>query len=135
MSRVQAGIDKQLDPARYAFAGTPAQRTAALAAMKRAIAAADAAEDKNEHAVDDERTQSEEGTLRIAAGTALRDAATTRAQRAAGLALLGQGQGDHNDWTPPLPRSIAAHWRSNRTIPTSWRRSRARTTAYTIIPT
>ncbi|HEY5349679.1 MAG TPA: hypothetical protein VIJ64_08095, partial [Candidatus Lustribacter sp.] len=49
-------------------------------------------------AVDDERTQREEGALRIAAGTALRDAARTPAQRAAGLALLGQGDGDENRW-------------------------------------
>jgi thiol-disulfide isomerase/thioredoxin len=98
VSPVQARIDALLDPARYAFGGTPAQRNAALAAMQRAIARADATEDREQQSVDDERTQREEGTLRIAAGTALRDAATTPAQRAAGLALLGQGQGDHNRW-------------------------------------
>jgi thiol-disulfide isomerase/thioredoxin/tetratricopeptide (TPR) repeat protein len=98
VSPVQTGIDALLNPAHYTFTGTGAERNAAIVAMQRAIARADAAEDKNQQSVDDERTQAEEGTLRIAAGSALRDAATTREQRVAGLALLGQGEGDHNRW-------------------------------------
>ena len=94
----QTAIDVLLDPARYSFHGTLAQRNAALAAMQKAIARADSVEDKSQTAIDDERTQREEGLLRIAAGTALRDAATTPAQRASALALLAHGQGDLNRW-------------------------------------
>ena len=104
----QTLIDAQLDPTRYAFRGTPAQRTAALAAMQRAIARADAAEDKDQNAVDDERTQREEGLLRIDAGTAQRDAAKTPAARAAGLALLAHGQGDLNRWADAAHTNLAA---------------------------
>jgi thiol-disulfide isomerase/thioredoxin len=108
VSPVQTSIDTLLDPSHYAFTGTNAQRNAALAAMRRAIARADAIEDKNSRTVDDERTQAEEGTLRIAAGTAVRNAATTPAQRVAGLALLGQGEGDHNRWADAAQTDRAA---------------------------
>ena len=94
----QTQIDALLAPAQYTFSGTPADRAAAVAAMTKAIAAADAIENKDDSVVDDERTQHMEGALRIAAGTALRDAATTDADKAAGLALLAHGLGDQNDW-------------------------------------
>ena len=94
----QTAIDGWLNPKRYAFHGTPAQRADALVQMQRAIDRADAAAEKNQRAVDDERTQREEGLLHIAGGTAERDAATTPAQRAAGLALIADGQGDLNRW-------------------------------------
>ncbi len=73
-----------LDPKNYAFHGTPAQRKAALAQMQKAFAQADAIEDKSERSVDDERTQYEEGALRIVAGIAVRDTAATPEQRASG---------------------------------------------------
>ena len=98
VSATQATIDALLVPAMYPYDGTPAARNASLAAMQAAIVRADALEDAHQTAVDDERTQREEGALRIAAGTALRDAAATDAQRAAGLALLAHGQGDENRW-------------------------------------
>ena len=104
----QSAIDALLDPAHYAFHGTAAQRAEALAQMQRAIARADATEDKNQRAVDDERTQREEGLLRIAAGTAVRDAATTPAQRASGLALVAHGQGDLNRWADAAETNRAA---------------------------
>jgi cytochrome c biogenesis protein CcmG/thiol:disulfide interchange protein DsbE len=99
VSKTQTQIDGFLAPSRYAFTGTPVARAAALAQMKRALARADALEDSNSAAVDDERTQAEEGTLRIAAGTALRDRAAAPAQRADGYALLAQGNGDRNRWS------------------------------------
>ena len=108
VSPVQTAIDRLLDPAHYDFSGPPDRRSAALAAMQRAFARADLSEDRNQAAVDDERTQREEGTLRIAAGTALRDAAKTPAARAAGLALIGQGQGDHNRWADAAQTDRAA---------------------------
>jgi thiol-disulfide isomerase/thioredoxin len=98
VSAIQAAIDALLDPAKYPYDGTRAARSASLAAMQAATARADALEDANQAAVDDERTQREEGALRMAAGRALRDAATTNAQRAAGLALFAHGQGDENRW-------------------------------------
>lgn len=104
----QTAIDRSLDPARYAFRGTRSQRTAALAAMKRAIARADATADKHPTVVDYERTQREEGALRVAAGTAERDTATTRAGRAPGLALLATGQGDLNRWADAARTDLAA---------------------------
>jgi thiol-disulfide isomerase/thioredoxin/Flp pilus assembly protein TadD len=107
-SRQQSQIDASLDPARYAFAGTPAQRTAALAAMKRAIAHAETLADKDQAAVDYERTQREEGLLRIAAGTAQRNAAKTPAARAAGLALIAEGQGALNRWSDAANTDRAA---------------------------
>jgi len=107
-SPTQTAIDALLDPARYSFRGTNAQRAAAFAAMQRAIARADAIEDKDQSAVDDERTQRAEGRLRMVAGTAVRDAATTPAQRAAGLALLAHGEGDLNRWADAAQTNRAA---------------------------
>jgi cytochrome c biogenesis protein CcmG, thiol:disulfide interchange protein DsbE len=104
----QTAIDAMLDPARYPFHGTAAQRNATLAAIGRALARADAIEDKNSTTVDDERTQREEGLLRIAAGSAVRDAAATPAQRAAGLALVAHGQGDLNHWADAAQTDRAA---------------------------
>lgn len=107
-SRLQSQIDASLDPGRYAFHGTPAQRTAALAAMKRAVAHAESLADHDPAAVDYERTQREEGQLRIAAGTAERDAAKTPAARAAGLALIADGQGALNRWAAAAATERAA---------------------------
>lgn len=107
-SRLQSQIDASLDPARYAFHGTPAQRTAALAAMKRAIAHAESLADHDQAAVDYERTQREEGQLRIAAGTAERDAAKTPAARAAGLKLIADGQGELDRWPDAAATDRAA---------------------------
>jgi cytochrome c biogenesis protein CcmG/thiol:disulfide interchange protein DsbE len=104
----QTAIDAALNPARYNFSGTHAHRNAVLAAAQNAIARADATEDKNQAVVDDEKTQREEGLLRIAAGTALRDAATTPAQKAAALALLAHGQGDLNLWADAAQTDHAA---------------------------
>jgi cytochrome c biogenesis protein CcmG/thiol:disulfide interchange protein DsbE len=107
VSPIQAEIDALLDPAKYRY-GAPGTRTASLAAMQAAIARADALEDAHQTAVDDERTQREEGRLRIDAGTALRDAATTNARRAAGLALLAHGEGDQNRWADAAQTDRAA---------------------------
>jgi thiol-disulfide isomerase/thioredoxin len=107
-SPAQTTIDAFLAPSRYAFGGPAAQRTAAVAAMQRAIARADAMEERDMAAVDDERTQAEEGTLRILAGSALRDRGTSAAERARGLALLAQGEGDHNRWAEAAQTESAA---------------------------
>jgi cytochrome c biogenesis protein CcmG/thiol:disulfide interchange protein DsbE len=109
VSAVQTKIDASLDPAKYSFARTSrARAAAAIKAMEQAIRRADTLEDDDQAAVDDERTQHEEGVLRIAAGTALRDAATNGAQRAAGLALLAHGQGDVNRWADAAQTECAA---------------------------
>jgi len=104
----QTAIDAALNPASYDFSGAPAQRSAVLAAAQNAIARADATEDQNQAVVDDEKTQREEGLLRIAAGTALRNDATTPAQKAAALALLAHGQGDLNRWADAAQTDRAA---------------------------
>jgi cytochrome c biogenesis protein CcmG, thiol:disulfide interchange protein DsbE len=97
-SPLQAQIDTMLAPANYAFNGTQAERSAAIVAMERAIATAGALEDAHQGAVDDEKTQSESGALRILAGTAQRDNATNDRDEALGLLLLGKGSGDQNRW-------------------------------------
>ena len=107
-SPAQARIDALLDPHAFAFHGTPAELEVAIASMQRATDAADAIENQNDTTVDDERTQFEEGALRIAAGTALRDAATTDAQRVAGLTLLAHGLGDENRWSEAADTDRAA---------------------------
>ena len=104
----QTAIDALLDPKHYAFTGTIEQRNAVLDRMQQAIAAAEATEDMKQAVVDDERTQREEGLLRVAAGSALRSAATTPAQRAAALALLAHGQGDLNRWADAAATNRAA---------------------------
>ena len=99
LSPAQASIDAMLAPAHFAFAD-PARRGAAVKAMTAAITRAESIADKDAtNSVDYERTQAEEGTLRVAAGTALHDAATTDAQRVSGLMLLGQGYGDLGRFT------------------------------------
>ena len=97
-SPVQAQIDASLAPERFTFTGTSAERQAAIDAMERAIANAGALEDAHQAAVDDEKTQSESGALRMLAGTALRAGATNDRDRAAGLQLLAKGSGDLNRW-------------------------------------
>ena len=98
-SPTQAQIDASLAPANFAFTGTQTERSAAIGAMERAIAAAGALEDAHQSAVDDEKTQSEGGALRILAGTAQRDDATNDPDRARGLLLLAKGNGDQNRWS------------------------------------
>jgi cytochrome c biogenesis protein CcmG/thiol:disulfide interchange protein DsbE len=94
VSATQAKIDAMLAPARYDFADA-AKRAAAVTAMRAAIDRAETIADKDEtNSVDYERTASEEGTLRVAAGTAVYDGATTNAQRVRGLTLIAQGDGD-----------------------------------------
>jgi thiol-disulfide isomerase/thioredoxin len=98
VTSVQTQIDALLSPARYNFRGSAAQRNAAFAAMMRAFEKANVLEDANPTAVDDERMQHEGGVLRIAAGLAMRDAATTNAERARALAVLARGYGNQNRW-------------------------------------
>jgi thiol-disulfide isomerase/thioredoxin/tetratricopeptide (TPR) repeat protein len=107
-SPVQAKIDALLAPGRFAFGGTAARRTRAIAAMQHAIAAAEDLAEKNDASVDYERTQREEGTLLIAAGTAANDAAKTNAQRVAALTLLAHGDGDENRWAAAARAERAA---------------------------
>jgi len=59
-------------------------------AMERAIEAASALEDANQSGVDDEKTQSEGGALRILAGNALREHAANDRERARALLLQRQ---------------------------------------------
>ena len=104
----QTAIDALLDPSHFSYAGDIGQRNATLARMQHAIGVADMTEDMYQAVVDDERTQREEGLLREAAGSALRDASTTSAQRAAALALLAHGQGDLNHWADAAATNRAA---------------------------
>jgi cytochrome c biogenesis protein CcmG, thiol:disulfide interchange protein DsbE len=108
VSPVQAQIDALLSPSRYDFRGTAARRNAAFAAMTRAFDKADALEEKNPTAVDDERMQHEGGTVRIAAGRAIRDGAATKTERAKGLSVLAQGYGDQNRWADAAEADRAA---------------------------
>jgi thiol-disulfide isomerase/thioredoxin/predicted Zn-dependent protease len=108
VSPVQAQIDALLAPSRYNFRGTAAQRNAAVAAMMGAFEKANTLEEKNPTAVDDERMQLESGTVRIAAGIAMRDGAATKAERAKGLAVLAQGYGDQNRWADAAATDRAA---------------------------
>jgi cytochrome c biogenesis protein CcmG/thiol:disulfide interchange protein DsbE len=96
ISSAQAQIDALLDPAKFPFSGSAAERNAAVAALPRAIARAEKIAAKSE-SVDYERTQHAEGALRVAAGTAV-VAHTAAAQRVAGLVLLARGSGQLNDW-------------------------------------
>jgi thiol-disulfide isomerase/thioredoxin len=108
VSPVQTQIDALLSPSRYSFRGSAAQRDAAYASMMHAFDKANALEEKNPNAVDDERMQLEGGTVRIAAGIAIRDAATTKAERAKGLSVLAQGYGDQNRWADAAAADRAA---------------------------
>jgi cytochrome c-type biogenesis protein CcmH/NrfG/thiol-disulfide isomerase/thioredoxin len=121
VSRAQAEIDALLPPRRYRFTGTDAERSAAVAAVNRAIARAEAIARRAEATVDYERTQHAEGALLVTAGTAVRAHTATAAQRAAGLVMFAQGSGDLNRWddaawayraalriTPDAPILVAA---------------------------
>lgn len=99
VSPVQTRIDAMLAPARFPFGGSAARRTQAVAAMKRAIAVAEALADKDDRAVDYERTEYEEGALRIAAGNAMLAGAKTKPQRIAALTMLAEGDGDNDRWS------------------------------------
>jgi len=130
----QTAIDALLAPARYPFHGTAAQRNATLAAIGRAIARADAIEDKNSATVDDERTQREEGLLRIAAGSAVRDAASTPAHARPDSPSSRTAKATSTAG-PTRRKPIALYSQSCRTIHPSSCSYRERTTACTIIPT
>ncbi len=121
VSRAQARIDDVLAPRRFRFDGTRAERGAAVAALEHAISHAEALAEADSSQVDYERTQRAEGALLVAAGNAERDAASTAAQRVAGLKVLARGLGDLNRWdevartdraalalTPDDPKLIAA---------------------------
>lgn len=88
VSPAQAKIDALLAPARFSFEGNAAARTAAVARLERAIAAADRIAKADDATVDFERTSHAEGRLRVAAGKALGPAGTT--MLAAGYADLGR---------------------------------------------
>jgi thiol-disulfide isomerase/thioredoxin len=121
VSPAQAQIDALLAPRRFNFEGTPAQRTAAVAQVKRALARAEAIAVRDEATVDYERTQHAEGALLIAAGNAVRAHATTARQKVDGLVMFARGSGDLNRWddaagayraalalTPDAPVLVAA---------------------------
>ena len=101
ISPAQARIDAALAPKRFAF-DDPARRNADVKAANDAISHAEKIADDDTARVDYERTEREAGTLRVAAGTALRDAASTDAQRATALALVGRGYGNLGDWPAAL---------------------------------
>jgi thiol-disulfide isomerase/thioredoxin len=97
-SPAQSQIDALLAPAQFHFDGTPAERAAAVDAVAAAIASADKAMSTATTSLDTERTLHEEGALRVAAGTAMRDDATTDDAKVKGLTLLAHGLGDLNRW-------------------------------------
>jgi len=98
VSPAQARIDALLAPQRYRFDGSAAERRAAVLAVNRAIAGADAIAHGKNAAADFERTQLAQGALLVAAGTAVRDHAATAAQKVDGLVMLARGSGDLNHW-------------------------------------
>ncbi len=98
ISPTQAKIDAMIAPARFDFTD-PATRTAQVKAANAAIDRAEKLADDDTLRVDYERTLHAEGTLRIAAGTAVHDGATTDAERVRGLTLLAHGYGDLGRWT------------------------------------
>jgi cytochrome c biogenesis protein CcmG/thiol:disulfide interchange protein DsbE len=117
----QAQIDTLLAPQHFHFDGSAAQRDAAVAAAQRAIARSNVLAQGGGASVDFERTQRAQGTLLGAAGTAVREHASTVAQDVAGLGLIAQGAGDLNRWddaaradrdalaiTPDAPPLVAA---------------------------
>ncbi len=97
ISPAQAKIDAMLAPQNYAFTDPPA-RDAAVKSADHAMARAEKVADDDRARVDYERTQHEEGTLRVAEGLAERDAATTGAQKAAALAVAARGYGNLGRW-------------------------------------
>lgn len=98
VSAAQARIDAVLAPRRFHFSGRPAEREAAVAAVPRAIARAEKIAADNDATIDYERMLHEEGALRVAAGTAVREHAVTAAQKVAGLVTFARGSGDLNRW-------------------------------------
>jgi len=110
VSPLQARIDALLDPSRYPLSGTRSERAASEQKIAAALASTDGlvAKAGAGSAVDFERTQREEGALRVAAGTSERDDAGTRSQKLAALALLAAGQGDLNRWDAAAATERAA---------------------------
>ncbi|MGD0473061.1 MAG: redoxin domain-containing protein [Candidatus Velthaea sp.] len=121
VSAAQARIDALLDPRRFRFDGKPAGRRAAVAALNAALARAEAIARRDETTVDYERTQRAEGTLLVAAGTAVRAHALTPREKLDGLVMFARGSGDLNRWddaawayraalriTPDAPVLVAA---------------------------
>lgn len=121
VSPTQAQIDALLAPGQYRLDGTDAERTAAVAAVHRAIVHSNGLAGRGGAIVDYERTQRAQGALLVAAGTAVRDHAITSAQKVAGLVFVARGSGDLNEWaaaarayrdalalTPDAPNLVAA---------------------------
>jgi thiol-disulfide isomerase/thioredoxin len=101
VSPAQARIDALLEPGQYPLDGSPAERAASEQKIAAALAQADAlvaTSGTGAAAVDFERAEHAEGALRVAAGTAARDDASTPAQKVAALTLLAEGLGDLNRW-------------------------------------
>ena len=107
ISPAQAKIDAMLAPQNYAFTD-PAARGTALKSANDAMARAEKLADDDRARVDYERTQHEEGTLRVAEGLAERDAATTGAQKAAALTVLARGYGNLGRWNDAVATYTAA---------------------------
>jgi tetratricopeptide (TPR) repeat protein/thiol-disulfide isomerase/thioredoxin len=108
VSPAQAKIDALLDPANFSFTD-PAKRDAAIKAMNAAIDRAETQADKDTtNTIDYERIEHAEGTLRVAAGTAMHDGATTDAARVSGLTLLAHGYGDLGRWSDAVATYQAA---------------------------
>jgi thiol-disulfide isomerase/thioredoxin len=101
----QRAIDEALAPQTFRLDGTAAARDAAIAAVKAAVANANALEAKDSHDVDFDRTQREEGDLTLALGLAERDAARTPDDRLEALRTLARGYGDRNEWSDAV-RSV-----------------------------
>jgi thiol-disulfide isomerase/thioredoxin/DNA-binding SARP family transcriptional activator len=98
VSPAQAQIDAALDPAQYPLDGAPAARAQSQQKIAEALTHADALANGGDRTIDFERTQREEGTLRVAAGTAARDAAATTADKLSALIFIAQGYGELNRW-------------------------------------
>lgn len=98
VSPVQARIDALLAPEQYRFDGNAAERAATIEAIQAAIARAEVLVQGNDAVVDYERTINAEGALRIAAGTAERDDATTDAAKIAAFQMIAEGSGNQNLW-------------------------------------
>jgi thiol-disulfide isomerase/thioredoxin len=93
VSAAQRRVDSLLAPSHYDFAGSARARKISLARLDAAIRVADELAGADGSTVDFNRTAREEGTLRIAAGTALR-ADGNPADAARGTAFLAQGYAD-----------------------------------------
>jgi tetratricopeptide (TPR) repeat protein/thiol-disulfide isomerase/thioredoxin len=97
----QAKIDALLAPAHFPF-GDPAKVDVSVKAMNAAIARAEKAAETDD-TLDYERTEREEGTLRLGAGTALQSAATTDAQKLVAFKLLAKAYGQLGRWSDAVP--------------------------------